>query len=112
MRIYDFIYIRQRHSAVPNCFGINHQVRTMFALVQASRLVCANSSFQASLCQVLFEQFLQLCPAHWIAASARMPRRTYVSADEDVALKFRHGTMVQGRQGLVAGHTAIGITTN
>src|SRR2546423_1700530 len=56
--------------------------------------VTRREELKPALCDFLLEKSLQLCPAGWIAATARMPRRTYVSADKNMALKFGHGSML------------------
>jgi hypothetical protein len=37
--LYDFCHVCQPYVAVPNCLGIHHHGRSMFALIQASGLV-------------------------------------------------------------------------
>src|SRR5262249_3663643 len=94
--VHDFIHISQSDSAVPHSFRVNHHVRTMLALVEASGLVCADTPVQAALGKFLLELLLQLRLASGIATSARMPRRAHVSTDENVALEFRHRIRLQG----------------
>jgi hypothetical protein len=95
VRLDDFIHIGQSHSAIPNPFRINHQVRSMLALVQTSRLVRPYPSFESTLRQPLLEQFLQLRFRRRIAASPRMPRRALVPANENMFLELGHGENVQ-----------------
>ena len=95
VRLHDLIHISQHHAAVPNRLGIDDQVRAMLALIQTSRLIRADPSLKSSFSQLLLECLLQFCAAGWITASPRMPRRTHVSADEDVALEFGHGIRLQ-----------------
>jgi len=96
--LHDLIHVGQRNTAVPDCLWIDHQIRPMLALVEASRLIGAHSAFQPTLGKFHFEQLLQLGLSRGIATSARMPWRTLVPANENMALEFRHSNIVQERQ--------------
>jgi hypothetical protein len=93
--VHDFIHVSQSDSAVPDRFGIDHEIRPMLALVQASRLVGTHSALQTALGQFLLEQLLQLGLLRWITTSPGMSWRAQVPADENVALEFRHTNIVQ-----------------
>jgi hypothetical protein len=51
----------------------------------------------------LLEQLLQLCFSIWIAAPARMPWRTLVSADENMFLELGHENNVQDAAKILRG---------
>ena len=95
MGIDNFVNIRQRHAAVPDCIRINHQVGAVLALVKAARLVGAHFSLQPSLQQFFFEELLQLGFAPGIAAATRMTFRPSIAAYENVPFEFGHGNNVQ-----------------
>src|SRR5215472_8711945 len=83
-------------AAVPDGFGINDDVGTVLALVEASGLVRADTAFESALGQLLLEEFLQAGFGLGIAASAGMACGTLVAADEDVMFEFGHQTIVAG----------------
>ena len=89
--------------------GIDHEVRPVLALVQASGLVGANLALQPALSQFHLEQLLQFGLGGGIATSARMSRRPLVPANENVALKFRHGNIVQEWRRMARGDILISI---
>lgn len=62
----DLINIGGGDASVPNRFGIDHHVRAVFALIEASGLVGANFTFQATPGEPGFEQRMQLTTASWI----------------------------------------------
>jgi hypothetical protein len=95
VRLYDLIYIRQRHAAVPYRIRIDDQIGSMLALIKTSGLIRADPSVKSSLSQLLLECLLQFSVARRIAASPRMPRWTGVSTEENVAFEFRHETRLQ-----------------
>lgn len=67
----------------------------MLTLIQAARLVGPYAGLEATLRQLLLKRFLQFRFRGRIAASARIARRTLVSAYEDVLLElWHHGTVV------------------
>jgi hypothetical protein len=91
----DFFYIGEGHAAIPHAFRIDHDVRTMFALVQASGLIRSHSSFQSALRQLLLEHFLQFGVSRRITASPRMSRWALVPTDENMLLELWHQNNVQ-----------------
>ena len=76
--------------SVPNCVWINDDIRTVFALIEAARLIGADFTLQSALGQLLLKQFLQPGFRLRITASAGMARWTLVSADENVLFEFGH----------------------
>ncbi len=48
MRVENFVHIGGRDVSIPNCFGIDHDIGTMLALVEAAGVVGANSSLQTA----------------------------------------------------------------
>ena len=109
VRFDNFIHVGQTDSAIPDRLGIDHEVRSVLALVQAAGLVGAHSALQPALGQFLLEQLLQLCPRGGIATSAWMAWRALVSADENMALEFRHMNIVQEWQRIGCGVILISI---
>ena len=91
----DLVYITQRDSAIPDCFRIDYNVWPMLALIEAARVVGANSALQSALGELLLESRAQFVMSARIAAAARMALRAHIAANENVAFKFRHGSMVQ-----------------
>jgi hypothetical protein len=55
VRVNDFIDIGLGDEAVPYGFGIDHEVRAVFALIEAARLVGTHFAFEAPLRQFLLE---------------------------------------------------------
>jgi len=51
----DLGYVFRFHTTVPDGVRIHDDCRTVFALVEATRLVCPNSVMQAARCQFLLE---------------------------------------------------------
>ena len=90
VRFDNFIYIGFGDEAIPDRFGINDDVRSVLALVEASGLIRPYAAFQPSLRQFLLEKFLQTAFGGWVARSSRMARRTLVAADEDMFFESWH----------------------
>jgi hypothetical protein len=90
MRFDDFLDIRLAYSAVPHRVGIDDNIGPVLALIEAARLIRADSAFQSTLSQLLLEEFLQPRFGERIAASPWMSGRTVVSADENVLLEWWH----------------------
>ena len=76
--------------SIPNCVGVDDDIWTVFALIEAARLVGAHFTLQSALGKFLLEQLLQLGFRLRITASAGMARRTLVSADENVLFELGH----------------------
>jgi hypothetical protein len=107
--VHDFIHVRQRDSAIPDGLGIDHEIRPVFALVQAAGLVGAHSTLQTALSEFQLKQLLQLGPGGWITTSARVSGRPLVPADKNMALEFRHPTIVQDWRRMARGDILISI---
>jgi hypothetical protein len=90
VRFDDLIYICLGDVSIPDGFGIDHNIGTVLTLIQTARLVGAHSAFEAALRQFLFESFLQLRLATWIAASSWTSRWPLIAAYENVFFKFGH----------------------
>ena len=58
VRLDDFFDVISGDPAVPHAVGVDHDIGAVLALIEASRLVCTNSAFQAALRQFLLEEFL------------------------------------------------------
>ena len=86
----DLIDVGFGDVTIPDGVGIDHDVWSVLALIEAAGLIGANSSFQVALGQFLLEQFLQIGFGGGIAASAGMAGRSLVSANKDMFLEFRH----------------------
>lgn len=86
----DLLHVRFANVAIPDGIGIDHYVRPVLALVEASGLIRTDAAVQATGSQLLLEEFLQASFSQRIAASARMPCRSLVSANKDMFLEFRH----------------------
>jgi hypothetical protein len=91
----DFIDVGQSDASVPDCLGIDDDIRPVFALVEASCLIGADSALQSALGKFDLEQLLKFGLGGGIATSAGMSGRTLVAADKNVALEFRHSNIVQ-----------------
>ena len=87
----DFVDVGLGNVSVPDSFRIDHEIRAVFALIEASGLIGANASLESSGSEFLLEQFLQARIGLRIAAAAGMVRRALVATDEDVVLKLGHG---------------------
>ncbi len=55
MRLNDFVDVGLRDMSIPNCVGIDDEVRAMFALIETARLVGAYFALEAAFRQFLFE---------------------------------------------------------
>jgi hypothetical protein len=91
VRFDNFIHIGFGDEPIPHRFGINDEVRSVLALVEAAGLVGPYAALEAALRQFLLEEFLQAAFGGWVAAPARMAHRTLVAADEDMFFEFWHG---------------------
>lgn len=90
VRFDNFVDVSQADAAIPYTFGIDHKIRPVLALIEASGLIGPHFTLESTLGQLLLEEFLQLGIACRIAATSRMPIRTLVSANKDVPFKGGH----------------------
>jgi hypothetical protein len=95
VRVDDLVYVSLGDVSVPDGIGINNEIWAVLALVETARLVGPHYALEASLRQLLLEQFLQFCLAGRIAASARILGRALVAAYENVFFELRHGVRKQ-----------------
>jgi hypothetical protein len=89
VRFDDFVDIFRFHSAIPHAFRIDDNVGAKFALVKASRLICANKLY-AALLELHLEKPLQFPLPRRIATWPRMSRFSLIHANENVFREFRH----------------------
>jgi len=99
VRFDDFIYVAGSHPAIPDVIGIDHHVRPVLALIEASGLIRSHTMFVSEHCQLLLERQLQLRLPRGIAATAWMSIGALVAADEDVSFKLRHKFNLQEKGG-------------
>jgi len=89
MLFHDSRRVIRTHVAIPDCLGINHHGRSVFALIQAAGFVNSNRISQpGGLCQLLqlSEQFtLAISRTRW----ARSTFRANVMTHKDVVLEWR-----------------------
>ena len=86
----DFVHISECDPSVPNRVGVDHNIRTVFALIETTRLVGPYFSFQSSGCQFFFERLLQLGATSRIATGTGRSRRALIAANENMFLKLWH----------------------
>jgi hypothetical protein len=89
VRVHNFIDIGCGDAAVPHGIRVNHDRRTVLALVQAPGFVGANPAFDAALRQLDLEGPLKFAFAFGIAAAARVACGPLVGANEDMMAKFQ-----------------------
>lgn len=90
VRLHNLLDIGFADMSIPDRFGINHNVRSVLALVEASGLIGAHAAFQPMLGEFLLEDLLQPRFRSRIAASPRMARGALVSANEDMSFELGH----------------------
>lgn len=90
VRLNDFFHVGQRHFPVPDALRIDNHGRAVFALIEASRLVCSDLSPNSALGQLNFERTLQLGGASRVAATAGMTWWPLIGAYEDVLFELSH----------------------
>jgi hypothetical protein len=91
----NLVDIVRRNPSVPDSIRINDHGGSVLALIQTSRHVGAHSFFEASKCELLFEEKLQLGLARRIAATARMAWIALIAADEQMPFKLGHNPNLQ-----------------
>jgi hypothetical protein len=86
----DFLGVGHGHVAVPDCLGIDDDVRAVLALVEASGLVGTDDRARNSgEGEKTLELAMEIVASRRIAARARTANGTLVAADEDVLSEFR-----------------------
>jgi len=90
VRLDNLIDIVQRHPAIPDRIGIDHEVGAVLALIEAAGLVGPYLSLESARRKLFLECLLQFRLACWIAAGARGPGGALVAADEDMLLELGH----------------------
>ena len=71
VRFDNFVDIGEGDSAIPHSVWIDDEIRAVFALIQTTRLVGADSSLQPARGQLVLECLLQLNMTFGIAARTR-----------------------------------------
>ncbi len=56
MALDNFVHVFRGDAAIPDRFRINHYIRSVFALIEASGLIGANFAFEPQHCQLLLKQ--------------------------------------------------------
>lgn len=90
MGLDDLVDVSLGYESIPYGFGIDHEIGAVLALIETAGLVGSYFAFEASFCQFLLEEFLQLRLAGGIAASPWISWRALVAAYEDVFLELGH----------------------
>ncbi len=91
----NFFHIIELHMPIPDRIGIDHNRRPVFALIETSGHVGANTLFESPQCEFLLEEKLQLGLARRIATSARMSCLALITANENMLLELGHETNLQ-----------------
>jgi len=86
----NLFHIFSPHASIPNTFRINHNGRPMFALIQATSAVGANSRFQSACRQLFLKKQLQAAKPFRVATTSGVLRRTLVGADKNMMFKPCH----------------------
>jgi hypothetical protein len=90
VRFNNLIHVGLGDVSIPDGIWIDHEIRSVLALIETARLVGADLALEATFRQFLLEEFLQHRLAGGIAASPRTSRRTPVAADENVFFELGH----------------------
>ncbi len=90
VRLYDLFHIGLGDVPIPDCVGIDHDIRPVLALVEASSLIGAYFAFQSMLGEFLLEQFLKTGFGSWIATPSGMACGALIPAYEDMFFEFWH----------------------
>jgi hypothetical protein len=87
--LYNFRGVFGPDTAIPDCFGIDHDGWPMFTLVEAHRFVDPDLVGQSGGLGQLLQLGVQIALAISCARRARRPIGTDVVADKDVILEWR-----------------------
>lgn len=93
MPFHDLGHIGFRAYPVPDPFRIDDDARPHFAMVEASGLVGADSSFEIQPLGFALEMGVELFRTQIGTAAARIVLGTLVGANKDMTLKWRHGQL-------------------
>ena len=92
VRVDDFVNVRFGHASVPDGLRVDHDIRSVLALIKTAGLVGPDPSLKSAFRQLLLEQLLQLGVTRGIATPPRMPKRSLVPANKYVMFELRHGS--------------------
>ena len=80
--------------SVPDALGIDHDGRTVLALIEASGFISADGGLQPAKGELSLKRPLEIGGAGGIAAAARVAARALVAAYEDVFCELCHANRV------------------
>src|SRR5437016_433809 len=95
VRLDDFVHVLSSHAAIPDRIGIDHQVGSMLALVEASGFVGAKAMPKSALSQLLLECLLQCSIAFRVAAAAGTGGIALVGTDKDMFFVLGHRAILE-----------------
>jgi hypothetical protein len=87
---HDFLYIFDLHETIPDSLGIDHDDRTVLALVEAARLVRTNQVLEPSVFNSVLESRFDLLTAFGKTAWTGSVFIAFVGAYKEMTLKFWH----------------------
>ena len=87
---HDFGHVGFTAHPIPDPFRINDDARTIFAMIQASRLVGANHAFEPEPLNFLFEEGVKFHGSIVRATSPWISFRALIDADEDMMFESTH----------------------
>jgi hypothetical protein len=90
VRLDNFIHVRFGDVPIPDRVGIDHDIRSMLALIETTGLIGAHAAFESTLGEFLLEQFLKAGFRGRVATPSGLARRALVSTDEDMFFEFWH----------------------
>jgi hypothetical protein len=88
VRFDDFGYILQLDMSIPDAFGVDDYIGTVFALIEASRLIGSHSWLEPASGQLLLESELKICEPVGVTAAPWIVWRPLICADENMMLKM------------------------
>lgn len=87
---HDFGHVGFMAHPIPDPFRINDDARTVFAMIQTSRLVGANHAVEPEPLNFLFEEGVKFYGSIVRATSPGISRRALVDADKDMMFESTH----------------------
>ena len=90
VRFDDLGYVLKANAAIPNLIRINHNIRSMLALIQTSSFIGANCGLEAARGDGIFKRPVQLTCCGRIAARPSASRLPPIGANEDMVLVLCH----------------------